>query len=358
MGLTVALNDSVKGRTLSDPSLKSSATVQSILDVLDRVDQLVSETPPVENAASRFGNPAFRDFYRKLKGESRHLHMQVVGLSDVPAAGDIKAIDEIAVYFEEAWGNEGRIDYGSGMELNFLCWLLCLVKLSLLSIRDDGPSIVLRIFWKYITVMRHIQSAYWLEPAGSHGVWGLDDYHFLPFVWGAGQLVPHRHLRPKSIHDKEVTEEFSHDYMYLACIRFINEIKTASLRWHSPMLDDISGVKTWAKVNEGMLKMYKAEVLSKLPVAQHIFFGSLLVFPAATTKQEEQEEARDAASADPCGQGHVHGQGTGEGQAAGWGDCCGIPIPSAFAAAEEEKKKDRTGSGFAVGGAVRRVPFD
>jgi hypothetical protein len=35
--------------------------------VLDRVEALVNETPPVDNAASRFGNPAFKTFYDKVQ---------------------------------------------------------------------------------------------------------------------------------------------------------------------------------------------------------------------------------------------------------------------------------------------------
>ena len=344
LGMIRTCNEAIKGKKLNE-NVGESVPIKAVLHIVAQVRTLVDETPRDTESAqnSRFGNPAFRELYKKIVEHVDTWMQSLPGLEH-----DARARQELAVYFNEAWGNAKRIDYGSGMELNFLCWLLCLVKLGVLDLDRDAKSLVLRVFWTYIETMRVVQATYWLEPAGSHGVWGLDDYQFLPFLWGAGQLVDHPYLRPKSIHDREIVDECAPAYMYFACIQAINAVKTESLRWHSPMLDDISGVRTWNKVNQGMIKMYRAEVLLKLPIAQHIFFGELIQFGHMDDDDaldvEEDEHGHRFSTHEP--HGHYHGQG----QAAGWGDCCGIPIPSVFAAAEQKQAQDRI--------PVRRIPFD
>ncbi|KAJ3034781.1 Serine/threonine-protein phosphatase 2A activator 2 [Rhizophlyctis rosea] len=328
LGFILRLNDSVRGKKLTTETTKS-AVVTRLLDILDELDGWVKEIAPVENTKSRFGNPAFQTWFDKLTESAP------VILSDLVPA---QAIPEVSTYLINCFGNRKRIDYGTGHELHFMAFLLCLEHLELIG-KEDYPAITLNVFWRYIGLMRSLQFAYWLEPAGSHGVWGLDDYHFLPFMFGASQLADHKYIRPKAIHDPDVVDEFSKDYMYLACIKFINSVKTASLRWHSPMLDDISGVKTWKKISEGMVKMYKAEVLGKLPIMQHFLFGSIIHFEPSGEMPEGEDE--------DCGSGHGHVHAFGQ----EFPECCGIRVPSAIAAAA-----GTAGEGARV---IRRpLPFD
>ena len=306
-----------------------------MLEVLEQVDHLVEQTPPLDTG-SRFGNKAFQTLYDAISERSAALHDKVLeSLSDPVKAG---AAQELTAYFRESFGNRTRIDYGSGHELNFITYLLCLRQLSLLT-PADYPALVLRVFTKYLSVMRRIQTAYYLEPAGSHGVWGLDDYQFLPFLFGSAQLYSHAYLRPKSIHDEEILEEFRGEYIYLECIAFINSIKvTAGLRWHSPMLDDISGARNWGKINDGMKVMYEVEVLGKLPIMQHFLFGGLVFAPDEIGGEggEGEDEGVDRE-----GMSHVHST---------WGECCGIKVPAAIGARKAGEQQALR--------KVSRIPFD
>ena len=97
--------------------------------------------------------------------------------------------------------------------------------------------------------------------------------------------------------------------------------------------------------------MYRAEVLGKLPVMQHFLFGSFLPYegPVLPETNGNGEAGKDA---DGCGHVHAHA-GPGERQL-GWGDCCGIPIPSAFGAAAADKQAGPR----LEGPSIRPVPFD
>ena len=58
MGFIVALNESVKGRKVSDACLVSPP-VQGLLNILRQLSEWVDAIPPVQQAL-RYGNPAFR----------------------------------------------------------------------------------------------------------------------------------------------------------------------------------------------------------------------------------------------------------------------------------------------------------
>ncbi|KAG9135457.1 hypothetical protein Leryth_007216 [Lithospermum erythrorhizon] len=267
LGFIVSLSESIKSKKLSD-GCHVSPTVNSIISIIETLVAYVDEIPPAPQSA-RYGNVAYRTWHERMSEEAESFMMRI--LPDEVKDASI----ELVPYFTDSFGNASRIDYGTGHETNFAAWLYCLAKLGIVK-EEDYQAVVSRVFVKYLDLMRKLQLKYCLEPAGSHGVWGLDDYHFLPFIFGASQLIDHKYMKPKSIHNDDILGNFANEYLYLSCIIFIKKVKKGLFAEHSPMLDDISGVPNWKKVNSGLLKMYKIEVLEKVPIMQHFLFGSII----------------------------------------------------------------------------------
>lgn len=267
LGFVVSLSESIRGHKISDPC-HMSPVITSIVSILQTLTQFIDQIPPLQQSA-RYGNLAYRDWHGRMTENSESLMLQFL-----PADLNSATV-ELIPYFTDSFGNSSRIDYGTGHETNFAAWLYCLARLGII-IEEDYQAVVSRVFVKYLELMRKLQLVYSLEPAGSHGVWGLDDYHFLPFIFGSSQLIGHKYMKPKSIHNEDILDSFSTEYMYLSCIAFVKKVKKGSFAEHSPLLDDISGVPNWNKVNSGLLKMYKVEVMEKVPIMQHFLFGSLI----------------------------------------------------------------------------------
>lgn len=154
-----------------------------------------------------------------------------------------------------SFGEPVRLDYGTGHELCFCALLLCCSKLNVFR-SEDLYDIGAFVFPKYNQVARKVILRYRcyqgdslfcqrsnsdrLEPAGSRGSWGLDDYFFLPFYWldiafhtlhsysssrrGSAQLSGQNLLPPSAICDDHALKMLSSSYMYFASVSFVKQV--------------------------------------------------------------------------------------------------------------------------------------
>jgi len=293
-----------------------SPRVRSIQEVIAKFEALISKAPP-DTGPRRFGNVSFRKWYQLVEDQVEGLLKEVLPENLHPA------IVEVQAYLLGSFGSAQRLDYGSGHELSFLAFLACLWKLCYFDHSAEQPhsqpagaatdtttnttddrsqpvhterQIILALFQPYLSLIRILIRTYNLEPAGSHGVWGLDDNSFLPYIFGSAQLCPSipepdtdpptptptsgalpDAPNPNIVTKRNLVEKEATHNLYFSAILFIHDIKRGPFWEHSPMLFDISGIKDgWGKINKGLIKMYDAEVLSKFPVVQHFPFGDLL----------------------------------------------------------------------------------
>lgn len=264
---------SIKGLKLSE--IPRTTSDNKLLRILDKIEKVVEEVKPEEMKGQRYGNKAFRILLKRIEGiaeeELENFYLRKLLLA--------------------SFGDSTRIDYGTGHELAFIIFLMSFYySYNIVSINyaELGGWI---IGTKYLNLVRRIQGRYSLEPAGSHGVWGLDDHQFIPFLLGSAQLIgkeedeefadgvlmPGELIKAANFSKESVRKE----YLYPAALYHIHQLKTRSnpslqFYHHSPLLYDISGVSSWQKIHEGLRRMYGKEVLSKVPVVQHILFDDEL----------------------------------------------------------------------------------
>lgn len=250
--------------------------VARLRTLLRRLHELLDAVPPAEGSM-RFGNKAFRTWHQKLVEEAPAILAPALFGGEAAEAWHAAAVAEVSPYFLDSFGNPTRIDYGTGHELHFVLFLYCLFALGVLR-QEHLPAVVGVVFKEYLDVARRVQVQYGLEPAGSRGVWCLDDYQFLPFYWGAAQLVGQADWLPSAVLNESVMRDLKDEYLYFGCIHYIYSHKRGPFFEHSPDLYNISSVPAWEKINRGMLLKYKDDVLAKWPVVQHVFFGSLFKF--------------------------------------------------------------------------------
>ena len=318
-------------------AVQFSAPVRQLQRLLSKLEDIIQEVPP-DTGPRRFGNISFRKWHEVLETRASDLLRECLPaeLLDTPSseAGGPTAEVELRAYFLGSWGSGQRLDYGTGHELSFLAFLAAIWKLHGFPESEAGVeerAIVLGIIEpcvyphhvearsarlirvaRYLELVRSLIKTYTLEPAGSHGVWGLDDNSFIPYIFGSAQFSPainESDLTPEEgsfsnapdpagVVKTNIVERERKTNLYFSAIGFIYDVKKGPFWEHSPMLYDISGIRAgWGKINKvnsiflsrsayhhhltitkGMIKMYNAEVLSKFPVVQHFPFGSLFSF--------------------------------------------------------------------------------
>ncbi|XP_034097800.1 serine/threonine-protein phosphatase 2A activator [Drosophila albomicans] len=275
-----------------------SATMQRLCGIFDRLLEMTASQRGVDLGgivSVGVKQPQQQTQYREIKrltiveayrSWSRTMLRCIFGLVEQALPPQqCEHVAELGQYLANAFGNPTRLDYGTGHELSFLFFLCALFRIKVL-LPADEPAAALLLFQRYLKCVRRLQSQYGLNAAGFEGAYSLDDYQFVPYLWGAAQLCYDPPFQPRQLLQPAVFEQWRNDYLLAGCVAFVAESKEGSFATHSCQLWSITTLSSWPKVYRGLHNMYLKEMLNQFRMLRHVCFGQLMSFdPAPASSQ-------------------------------------------------------------------------
>ncbi|KAF9764473.1 Serine/threonine-protein phosphatase 2A activator [Nosema granulosis] len=213
-----------------DISIKEDKQEHNIehIKMLESISNKIESTA-LDESSHRFANNACLEVFKFLKNESSN------------------------IYFLNSFGNSTRMDYGTGHELNYFCYLYTLYKSGCLKINE-----VFGVLKVYFRVVRSFLNKFNIEPAGSQGIWGIDDYQILPYVFGSSELF----------NSSRSVFELDAKYCYIECLKSSKNKKSLVLQSFRN--------KRWVDINRTLLNMYDLQIFKKNVITQHFIYSEFL----------------------------------------------------------------------------------
>lgn len=262
-------------------------TFRKCCDFIDLLQNQCQETDLKLNQGAsslRFGHVAFRDWFDSMKSSCQKF------IDELASTMDNCYRDELFTYLSESFGNKMRIDYGTGHELSFIVFTMGLMNLVDTSSGDIKQTTItndkLKVFievhgWdihhlfahKYLRLCRMLQIKFRLEPAGSRGVYNMDDFQYLPFLFGAAQISGVKYIPVKGFYEWEQVDQFKDDYIFFEAVDFILNNKRGPFNEHSYTLWNFTNLGSWEIIFRRIKFKFTDDILGPFPIIQHFLFG-------------------------------------------------------------------------------------
>ncbi|KAH8243225.1 hypothetical protein KR032_005640, partial [Drosophila birchii] len=187
-------------------------------------------------------------------------------------------VHELGEYLRRSFGNATTLEFGPGNELMFLFFLCGLFRANILRGRDTVAA-ALMLFYRYIHLVRRLIAVFDL-PIASNPRCAIEDYFFVPYIWGAAQLCLKPPFSPRQCDQPKEIESYRQDYMMVNLIENLPQ-KCGPLSNHAFQLWCILSVPTWPDVYRGLERCYINHILASIHTVESAIFWELMSFDVA-----------------------------------------------------------------------------